>query len=139
MQWLIPFVPVGRRISGAGTPPVLADGLDIPFAGRIVSGKRTPVGYPVRAWRPTLPSIRRFWTFSEFCGEEPRWRLGNPQMFKDTHPHLLEIAGSKDAFGDHPLRVWSDSKAPRLHGPPLDENDRSKAPEIVRRFGCAVS
>jgi hypothetical protein len=30
-------------------------------------------------------------TFSEFCGEEPCWRLRNPQMFKDT---ILKIAVS---------------------------------------------
>jgi hypothetical protein len=36
-------------------------------------------------------------TFSEFCGKEPCRRLGNPQMFKDTHPHLFNIA-------DAPLR-----------------------------------
>ena len=29
-------------------------------------------------------------TFSEFCGEEPCWRLGNPEMFKDTHAHLFK-------------------------------------------------
>src|ERR1700675_4393401 len=45
-------------------------------------------------------------TFSEFCGEEPCWRLGNPQMFKDTHPHLFNIAGSKDACGDNARTVW---------------------------------
>jgi hypothetical protein len=45
--------------------------------------------------------------FSEFCGEEPCWRLGNPQMFKDTHPHLFNIAGSKDSTGDNTLRVFS--------------------------------
>src|ERR1700730_3460452 len=44
-------------------------------------------------------------TFSEFCGEEPCWRLGNPQMFKDAHPHLLNIAGSKDSCGDNTLSV----------------------------------
>src|SRR5712691_7334668 len=44
-------------------------------------------------------------TFSEFCGEEPCWRLGNPQMFKDAHPHLLNIAGSKNSGGDNTLHV----------------------------------
>jgi hypothetical protein len=53
-------------------------------------------------------------TFSEFCGEEPCWRLANPQMFKDTHPHLFNIAGSKDSLGDNTLRVLSRAKAPRL-------------------------
>jgi len=78
-------------------------------------------------------------TFSEFCGEEPCWRLGDPQMFKDTHPHLFEIARSKDSFGDHALRVWSDSKAPRLHGTSLDEDDRLKPVKILRRFRRAMS
>src|ERR1700675_3861458 len=78
-------------------------------------------------------------TFSEFCGEEPCWRLGNPQMFKDTHPHLFNIAGSKDSCGDNTLRVLSGAKAPRLDGAPLDKNDSSKPVEIVRRFRCAVS
>ena len=31
--------------------------------------------------------------FSKFCGEEPCWRLGNPQMFKGTHPHLSKVNG----------------------------------------------
>ena len=78
-------------------------------------------------------------TFSELCGEEPCWRLGNPQMFKDTHPHLFNIARSKDSCGDNTLRVLSRAKAPRLYGAPLDKNDRSKAVEIVRRFRRAVS
>src|SRR6266436_6303465 len=76
-------------------------------------------------------------TFPEFCREEPRWRLGDPQMFEDTHPHLFDIAGPKDTCGDNTLGFLSRAKAPRLHGTPLDENDRSKAPEIVRRLGCA--
>src|SRR6266478_9611415 len=66
-------------------------------------------------------------TFSEFCGEEPCWRLGNPQMFKDTHPHLFNIAGSKDSRGDNTLGISPRAKAPRLCGAPLDKNDRSKA------------
>src|SRR6266478_3997210 len=78
-------------------------------------------------------------TFSEFCGEEPCWRLGNPQMFKDAHPHLFNIAGSKDSCGDNTLFVLARAKAPRLYRTPLDENDTSKAVEIVRRFRCAVS
>ena len=53
-------------------------------------------------------------TFSEFCGEKPCWSLGDPQMFKNTHPHLFDIAGSKDSFGDDALRVWSGAKIPRL-------------------------
>src|SRR6202047_1906719 len=78
-------------------------------------------------------------TFSEFCGEEPCWRLGNPKMFKDTHPHLFNIAGSKDSCGDNTLCVLPGAKAPRLYRTPLDENDSSKAVEIVRRFRCTVS
>src|SRR5258708_597341 len=77
--------------------------------------------------------------FSEFCGEEPCRRLGNPQMFKDTHPHLVDVAGSKDSRGDNTLRVWSRAEGPRLYGAPLDENDRSKAAEIFRRFRCTVA
>jgi hypothetical protein len=77
-------------------------------------------------------------TFPEFCGEEPCRRLGNPQMLKDTHPHLFNIAGTKDSCGDNALRVSSRTKAPRLYGASLDKNDRSKALEIVRRFRCAV-
>jgi len=78
-------------------------------------------------------------TFSEFCGEEPCWRLGDPQMFKDTHSHLLDIAGSKDSFGDNTLRVGSDAKAPRLHGTSLDKDDRLKALKILWRFRRAMS
>ena len=37
-------------------------------------------------------------TFSEFCGQEPCWRLGNTQMFQDTHPHLyIEGLTTKEA------------------------------------------
>src|SRR6202035_2378760 len=78
-------------------------------------------------------------TFSEFCGEEPCWRLGNPQVFKDTHPHLFNIAGSKGSCGDNTLCVLARAKGPRLYRTPLDKNDTSKAVEIVRRFRCAVS
>ena len=77
--------------------------------------------------------------FSKFWGEEPCWCLGNPQMFKDTHPHLFNIAGSKDSCGDNTLCVLARAKAPRLYRTPLDENDASKAVEIVRRFWCSVS
>jgi hypothetical protein len=28
-------------------------------------------------------------TFPEFCGKKPCWRLGNSQVFQDTHPHLF--------------------------------------------------
>jgi hypothetical protein len=78
-------------------------------------------------------------TFSEFCGEEPCWRLGNPQMFKNTHAHLFNIAGSKDSCGDNALRVLSGAKAPRLYRAPLDKNDRSEVVEVVRRFRCTVA
>ena len=77
-------------------------------------------------------------TFPEFRCEEPCRRLGDPQMLKDTHPHLFNIAGSKDSRGDDTPRVLSGAKAPRLYGAPLNKNDRSKAFEIVRRFRCAV-
>ena len=66
-------------------------------------------------------------TFSEFCGEEPCWRLSNPKMFKDTHPHLFNIAGSKDSCGDNTLRVLPGAKGPWLYRTPLDKNDTSKA------------
>jgi hypothetical protein len=78
-------------------------------------------------------------TFSEFRGKEPCWRLGNSQMFKDTHPHLFNIAGTKDPCGDNTLRVLSRPKAPGLYGTSLDKNDRSKAVEIVWRFRCTMS
>ena len=54
-------------------------------------------------------------TFSEFCREEPCWRLGNTQMFEDTHQHLFNIAGSKDSRGDNMLHALPGAKAPRLH------------------------
>ena len=73
-------------------------------------------------------------TFSEFRGKEPCWRGRNPQMCKDSHSHLFNIAGSKDSCGDDTLRVLSRSKAPRLYGSPLHKNDGSKAVEILRRF-----
>jgi hypothetical protein len=38
-------------------------------------------------------------TFSEFCREEPCCRLSNPQMFENTNPHLLNIAGTKGSCG----------------------------------------
>lgn len=34
-------------------------------------------------------------TLPEFCREEPCRRLGNPEMFEDTHPHLFNIAGNE--------------------------------------------
>jgi hypothetical protein len=48
-------------------------------------------------------------TFSEFCGKEPCWRLSNPQMFKNTHPHLFNVAGSKRSRGDNTRLVRSQS------------------------------
>jgi hypothetical protein len=63
-------------------------------------------------------------TLSEFSGEKPCWSLGDPQMLENTHPHLFNIASSKDSFGDNTLRVWSDSKAPRLGGPPFNKIKR---------------
>src|ERR1700694_5314283 len=69
---------------------------------------------------------------SLLCGKHQR-------MFKDTHPHLFNIAGSKDSCGDNTLRVLSRAKAPRLYGTSLDKNDRSKAIEILRRFRCTVA
>ena len=54
-------------------------------------------------------------TFPEFCREEPCRRLGDSQMFEDTHPHLFDIAGTKDSCRDNPLRVLSRAKAPRLY------------------------
>ena len=72
--------------------------------------------------------------FSEFCGEEPCWCLGNAQMFQDTHPHLFYITGSKDPRGDNTLYVSSGAKAPRLYRAPLDKNDTLKTVEIVGRL-----
>jgi hypothetical protein len=54
-------------------------------------------------------------TFSELCREEPCWCLRNTQMFKDTHPHLFNIAGSKDSCGDNTAHALPGAKAPRLH------------------------
>ena len=78
-------------------------------------------------------------TFPEFCGEEPCRRLGNSQVFQDTHPHLFNIARTKDPCGDNTLHVLSRAKAPRLYGTSLDKNDRPKAVEIVRRLRRAMS
>src|SRR6266850_2452630 len=109
---------------------------DANFGGQPAAGR--PYG---KDWLCSLKGIQKTddGTFSEFGGEEPCWRLGNPQMFKDTHPHLFNIAGSKDSCGDNTFRVSSRAKAPRLYGAALDKNDRSKAVEIVRRVRCAVS
>jgi len=90
--------------------------------GRRLAGRRARIG-TVRSRQSKTDDG----TFSELCGEEPCWPLRNPQMFKDTHPHLFNVAGSKEPFGDNTLRVLSRAKAPRLYGAPLDKNDRSKA------------
>ena len=71
-------------------------------------------------------------TFPEFCGEEPCWRLGNPEMLKNSHHHLLDIAGSEDSCGDNSLCVLAGPDAPWLCGPTLDKNNRWKAAEIFR-------
>ena len=42
---------------------------------------------------------------SELCGKEPRRRLGDPEMFKDTHSHLFNIASAKHSCGDNALGV----------------------------------
>src|SRR5467141_4363591 len=105
------------------------------FGGQPAAGR--PYG---KDWHCSLKGSQKTddSAFSEFCGEEPCWRLGNPQMFKDTHPHLFNIAGSNDSCGDNTLCVLARAKAPRLYRTPLDENDTSKAVEIVRRFRRAV-
>jgi hypothetical protein len=53
-------------------------------------------------------------------------------MFKDTHPHLFDIVGSKDSCGDNTLYILSGAKAPRLYGTSLDKDDGSKAAKILR-------
>jgi hypothetical protein len=99
------------------------------FGGHPAAGR--PYG---KDWHSSLKGSQKpdDSAFSEFCGEEPCWRLGNPQMFKDTHPHLFNIAGSKDSRGDNTRRVLSRAKAPRLYGAPLDKDDRSKVLEFFR-------
>jgi len=105
-------------------------------------GRQPPAGRPYgKDWHCSLKGSQKTddGTFSEFCGEKPCWRLGNPQMFKDAHPQLFNIAGSKDSCGDNTLRVLSRAKAPRLCRAPLDKNDRSKAVEIIWRFRRTVA
>src|SRR5882757_6611919 len=106
------------------------------FGGQSAAGR--PHG---KDWHSSLKGCQKtdYGTFSEFCGEEPCWRLGNPEMFKDAHPHLFNIAGSKDSCGDNPLRALSRAKDPRLYRTSLDKNNRWEAVEIVRRFGCTVA
>jgi hypothetical protein len=55
---------------------------------------------------------------SQFGGEEPGWRLGYAKMLQHTHPHLFDIARSKDS-------CWNDtlgSKRLRLHRPTFDKH-----------------
>src|SRR5580658_7312412 len=45
--------------------------------------------------------------FPQFRGEQPCGRLCNPEMFKDTHPHLFDIAGPKGSRWDNALYAFS--------------------------------
>jgi hypothetical protein len=60
---------------------------------RRLAGRTATIG-TVRSRRSeetmTVPSLSS-------AAKEPCWRLGNPKMFKDTHPHLFNIAGPKDS------------------------------------------
>src|SRR5271154_5808607 len=101
-----------------------------------------PAGRPNRKdWHRSFEGSQKAYnsTFSEFRGEEPCRRLGNPQMLQGAHPHLFYIAGSKDSPRDNTLCALPGAKAPRLNRTPFDKNDTSKAAEIVRRLRCAVS
>src|ERR1700684_3836198 len=60
-------------------------------------------------------------------------------MFEDTHPHLFNIAGTKDSGRDNTLGVLSRAKRPRLYRAPLSKHHSSQAVEVVRRFRCTVS
>jgi len=77
-------------------------------------------------------------TFSEFCSEEPRRRLGNPEMFKDTHPHLFYIAGPKDSRRDNAFGALPGAEDPRLRNASLGEDNRSMAREVFRRLRRTV-
>src|SRR5580693_4048835 len=103
------------------------------FGGQSAAGR--PYG---KDWHCSLKGSQETddGSFSEFRGEQPCWRLSNPQMLKDTHPHLFDIAGSKDSCGDNTRRVLSRAKAPRLYGAPLDKDDRSKMLDFFRGFRC---
>jgi hypothetical protein len=73
-------------------------------------GGHTAAGRPhCKDWHGSFEGSQKTYnsTFSEFCGEEPRWGLGHSQMFKDTHPHLFNITGSKDSCGDNTLYIRS--------------------------------
>src|SRR6185295_11465781 len=103
-------------------------------------GRQPAAGRPYgKDWYGSLKGRQKsnHGTFSEFCGEEPCGRLGNPQMFKDAHSHLFNVAGPKNSCGNNTFRVLSRPKGPRLCRPPLDKNDRLKTVEIVRRLRCA--
>ena len=82
------------------------------FGGQPAAGR--PYG---KDWHCSLKGSQKTddSAFSEFCGEEPCWRLSNPEMLKDTHAHLFKIAGSKHSCWDNTLRVSSSAKAPRLY------------------------
>ena len=82
------------------------------FGGRPAAGR--PHG---KDWHRSLKGSEETddSTFSEFCREEPRWRLSDTEMFKDTYPQLFNIAGSKDSCGENTLRVLAGAKAPWLH------------------------
>src|SRR6476659_3763032 len=60
-------------------------------------------------------------------------------MFKDSHSHLFDIAGSKDSCGNNSPCALSGPDDPRLYGPTRDKNNRSKAEEIFWCFRRAVS
>ena len=56
-------------------------------------GGRPAAGSPhCKDWHGSLKGSQKsdYGTFSKFCREEPGWRLGNTQMFKDTHPQLVQ-------------------------------------------------
>src|SRR5580704_17599945 len=70
--------------------------------------------------------------FPQFRGEQPCRPLCNPKMFKDTHPHLFDIAGPKDSRWDHALCALSRPDTPWLREATLDKNDCWKAAQIFR-------
>jgi hypothetical protein len=71
-------------------------------------------------------------TFSEFCCEEPCGCLSNPQVLENAHPHLFNIAGTKDSCGGNTVGGFARAKGPRLYRAALDKNNRLKTFEIVR-------
>ena len=106
------------------------------FGGQSAAGR--PYG---KDWHCSLKGGQKTddGTFSELRGEKPRWRLGDPQMLKNTHPHLFDIAGSKDAGRDNTFDVLSGAEAPRLHRTAFGEDDSSMIAEIFRRLWGAVA